>query len=73
VILSLALNTFWAYKYSFLHKPIVKAYVMCLIKPFLIKGKQSGLVGNVFPRETSFIIHANKMNALKTGSLKPSD
>jgi hypothetical protein len=39
----------------------------------MIKGKQSGLVGNVFPRETSFIIHANKMNALKTGSLKPSD
>jgi hypothetical protein len=38
-----------------------------------IKGKQSGLVDNAFPRETNSVIHANKINTLKTGSLKLLD
>jgi hypothetical protein len=43
------------------------------MKPFLIKGKQSGMVGNAFSSETSFIIYTNKMNVLKNGSSKLSN
>ena len=37
---------------SFSSWPIAQAYITCLIKPFLIKGKQSGSVGSAFSCET---------------------